>query len=131
MIRILFICVGNAARSQMAEGFARTLGRDRFEVFSAGSKPAGKVAPLAIEVMKEKNIDISKAKPKGFNEIPLDNIDYAVSMGCEKVCPFVPAKQYIEWDITDPEGKTISDYRMVRDDIELKVKDFIQSIKGE
>lgn len=141
MKKVLFLCVGNSARSQMAEGFARTLGRDRLEVFSAGSSPASQVEPLAIEVMKEKNIDISNAKPKGFAEIPLDNIDYVVSMGCEKarlnensfgqVCPFVPAKEYIEWDIPDPKGKTITDYRAVRDDIELKVKHFIQSIKGE
>jgi len=131
MIQVLFLCVGNSARSQMAEGFTRKLGKGLIEAYSAGSKPAVRVEPLAIEVMKEKNIDISNAKPKGFDDIPSDGLDYVISMGCEKVCPFVPAKKYIEWDIPDPKSTDINGFRLVRDIIELEVKDFIKSIGGK
>ena len=128
MIKVLFLCVGNAARSQIAEGFARFLSGDKIYAFSAGSKPAGLVDPLAIQVMKEKNIDISSHWSKGFDKIPSGKFDYVVGMGCGDTCPIVHAKQYIQWDIPDPNGKTIEEFRKVRDDIEQKIDDFIQLV---
>ncbi len=128
MIKVLFLCVGNAARSQMAEGFARFLADDKIEAFSAGSKPAGLVDTLAIQTMKEKNIDISSHQSKGFDKIPASEFDYVVGMDCGDTCPVVHTKQYIQWDIPDPNGKTIKEFRKVRDEIEQKIDDFIQLV---
>ena len=128
MVKVLFLCVGNAARSQMAEGFARALAGDKIDAFSAGSKPVGMVNPLAIQVMKEKNIDISNHRSKGFDKIPVNEFDYVVGMGCGDTCPIVHTKQYIQWDIPDPKGKTIEEFRTVRDEIEKKITDLIQLV---
>jgi len=128
MIKVLFLCVGNAARSQMAEGFARSLAGDKVESFSAGSKPAELVDPLAIQAMKEKNIDISSHRSKGFDKIPAGEFDYVAGMGCGDTCPIVHTKQYIQWDIPDPKGKSIEEFRKVRDEIEQKIDDFIQLV---
>jgi len=125
-IRILLLCVGNACRSQMAEGFARKLGGDRIEVFSAGSHPAGFVAPNAIAVMKEIGIDISGQRSKGFADIPHKEFDYVISLGCRDVCPIYPAKEKIDWEIEDPIGQPIEVFRNVRDNIAVKVKTFIE-----
>ncbi len=125
MKRILFICVGNACRSQMAEGFARKLAGDKFEVYSAGSHPAGFVAPNAIAVMKEIGIDISGQKSKGFADVPQKGFDYVISMGCKDVCPIYPAKEKIEWDIEDPIGQPIEVFRQVRDKIRSRVEEFL------
>ncbi|MHA2611165.1 MAG: arsenate reductase ArsC [bacterium JZ-2024 1] len=119
--RILFVCVGNSCRSQMAEGFARKLVGDKYEVYSAGSRPAGFVAPLAIEVMKEKGIDISGQYSKGLDAIPPGPYEIVVTMGCGDDCPYVPAKTRIEWKIPDPIGCDISFYRAVRDLIEENI----------
>ncbi len=124
--RILFVCIENSCRSQMAEGFAKFYGRDKIEVFSAGSNPSGKVNELAIEVMKEKGIDISEQKSKGFKDLPYTNFDYMVTMGCGDVCPFVPAKQRIEWEIEDPKEKPKEKFKEVRDKIEKKIKEFLR-----
>jgi len=105
----------------MAEGFARKFAGDLLEVYSAGSKPSGKVDPYATKVMWEKSIDIFSQKSKGFADLPVKNFDYVISMGCKEVCPFVPAKKHIEWDIPDPKGKGIEYFRTVRDDIKEKV----------
>ncbi|MBI5777998.1 MAG: arsenate reductase ArsC [Planctomycetes bacterium] len=129
MKRVLFLCIGNAARSQMAEGFARVMAGDKIEAFSAGSKPAGLVDPLAIQVMKEKNIDISQAVSKGFDKIPPGPIDYVVSMGCGDACPAVPAQHYIEWRIPDPKGKDLEYFRNISDEIERQVKKLLKLIR--
>ena len=128
MIKVLFLCIGNAARSQMAEGFARSLAGDKIAAFSAGSKPAGLVDPLAIQAMKEKNIDISSQRSKGFDKIPAGELDYVVGMGCGDTCPVARTKQYIQWNIPDPKGKSIEEFRKVRDEIEQKIDDFIQLV---
>jgi arsenate reductase len=112
----------------MAEGFARTLGKGLIEAYSAGSNPAVRVEPLAIEVMKEKNIDISSHQPKGFESLKGKEFDYIVSMGCEKVCPFMPGKKYLEWDIPDPKGKGLKHFRTVRNTIEQQVKELLNAI---
>ncbi|MDP3024865.1 MAG: arsenate reductase ArsC [candidate division Zixibacteria bacterium] len=126
--KILFVCIENSCRSQMAEGFAKFYGRDKIEVFSAGSNPSGKVDQIAIEVMKEKGIDISSQKSKGFNDLPYKSFDFVITMGCGDVCPFVPAKQRIEWQIEDPKEKQKEKFREIRDKIENKVKEFLNNL---
>jgi len=128
VIKIAFICVENACRSQMAEGFAKKFSRGLVKAFSAGSNPAREIDPLTIEVMKEKDIDISSHKPKGFLEIEEENFDYVVTMGCEDTCPFLPSRKSIQWDVPDPKGGSIEAFRKVRDIIEDKIKILMQKI---
>jgi arsenate reductase len=126
--RILFVCVENARRSQMAEGFANLFGQGKIEVYSAGSSPSSQIDPFVIEVMKEKGIDLSSKKPKGLNDLPPVEMDYLVTMGCEETCPAISAKKIIEWEIPDPKGKSIQVFRKVRDLIENKVKNLLKEI---
>jgi arsenate reductase len=126
--KIAFICVENARRSQMAEGFANIFGQGKIEVYSAGSSPSSQIDPFVIEVMKEKGIDLSGKKPKGLNELPPVEMDYLVTMGCEETCPAVLAKKIIEWEIPDPKGKSIQVFHEVRDLIEDKVKTFLKEV---
>ena len=126
--KILFVCVENAGRSQMAQGFAETFGKGRVEVYSAGSRPSFHINPLAIEVMKEKDIDLSGRRPKGLNDLPSVEMDYLVTMGCEETCPAVPAKKVIEWQIPDPKGKPIDEVRRIRDMLEAKVKTLLEEV---
>jgi arsenate reductase len=128
-IRVAFICVENARRSQMAEGFANAFGQGRLEVYSAGSGPSGQIDPLVIEVMKEKGIDISGRRPKGLNDLPSIEMDYLITMGCEETCPAVPAKKVIEWEIPDPKGKSLDTFRNIRDMIEEKVRSLVKEIE--
>jgi arsenate reductase len=120
--KILFVCVENARRSQMAEGFAEVLGREKVAVYSAGSRPSSEIDPLVIEVMKEKGIDLSTNRPKGLNDLPPIEMDYLITMGCEVTCPAISAKRIIEWEIPDPKGKSIDVFREVRDLIEDKIR---------
>jgi len=126
--KILFVCVQNASRSQMAQGFAEAFGKGRVEVYSAGSNPASQINPLAVEVMKEKDIDLSGRRPKGLNDLPPVEMDYLITMGCEEVCPAVPAKKIIEWRIPDPKGKPIDEVRRIRDMLEAKVKTLLEEV---
>ena len=126
--KILFVCVQNASRSQMAQGFAEAFGKGRVEVYSAGSRPAPHINPLAIEVMKEKNIDLSGRRPKGVQDLPLVEMDYLVTMGCEETCPAVQAKKIIEWQIPDPKGKPIDEVRRIRDMLEEQVKRLLEEM---
>jgi protein-tyrosine-phosphatase len=126
--RIVFVCVQNASRSQMAQGFAETFGKGRVEVYSAGSRPSSQIDPLVIQVMKEKGIDLSSKKPKGLNDLPPVEMDYLVTMGCEETCPAVLAKKIIEWEIPDPKGKSINVFREVRNVIENRVKALFEEI---
>jgi len=128
MKNILFVCVENSCRSQIAEAFARLHGSDKINAFSAGSKPSSRVNPKAIEVLKEKNIDISNAESKGFNDLREENFDYVISMGCKDVCPFIPADQHIEWQIQDPKDHEIDFSRQIRDTIEEHVSEFIKGL---
>ncbi|MGH9360861.1 MAG: arsenate reductase ArsC [Thermoanaerobaculia bacterium] len=120
--RFLFVCVENAGRSQMAEGFALALGLD---AFSCGSAPARRVNPLAIEAMREKGIDISGHAPRGFADVP--EADIVVTMGCGDACPYVPIRR-IDWAVPDPKGKGIEEVRDIRDDIELLVHDLVDEL---
>jgi len=127
-VKIVFVCVENARRSQMAQGFAESLGKENLEVYSAGSRPASQIDPLVIEVMKEKGIDLSSRHPKGLNDLPHVELDYLVTMGCEETCPAVLAKKIIEWQIPDPKGKPIDEVRRIRNMLEAKVKMLVQEI---
>jgi protein-tyrosine-phosphatase len=126
--RILFVCVENARRSQMAEGFANLFGQGKIEVYSAGSHPSSSIDPMVIEVMKEKGIDLSGKRPKSLDDLPPDEMDYLVTMGCEETCPAVLAKKIIEWEIPDPKGKSIDEVRRIRDMLEAKVKMLLEEV---
>jgi protein-tyrosine-phosphatase len=112
----------------MAEAFAKTYGKGKVDAYSAGSKPSGVVNSNAIEVLKQKGIDITGAESKGFEQLREINFDYVITMGCGDVCPFIPAKKNIDWQITDPKGKDMGFFSKTRDEIEKKVKDFITSL---
>ena len=129
-IKVLFVCVENARRSQMAEGFANAFGQGRLEVYSGGSSPSSQIDPLVIEVMKEKGIDLSGKRPKGLNDLPPVEMDYLVTMGCEETCPAVLAKKIIEWEIPDPKGKPIDEVRRIRDMLEAKVRMLLEEVKS-
>ena len=126
--KIVFVCVENARRSQMAEGFANAFGQGKLKVYSAGSSPSSQIDPLVIEVMKEKGIDLPGKRPKGLNDLPPVEMDYLITMGCEETCPAIPAKQIVEWEIPDPKGKPIDFFREVRDIIENRVKTLFEEI---
>lgn len=129
LTRILFVCVENSCRSQMAEGFVRHLGKGLIEAYSAGSRPSGAVNSDAIAVMAEAGIDISKAVSKGFDSLPVKDFDYAITLGCKDHCPFVPAHNHIEWDIEDPKGKDMEFFRKTRDRIREKIELLIERIR--
>jgi arsenate reductase (thioredoxin) len=127
---ILFVCIGNSCRSQMAEAFARDLGGDAVRAYSAGSHPLGWILPDTSAVMAEKGIALDGQRSKGIWEVPVDEMDVVVSMGCEVVCP-VPVGfrgRVIEWSIPDPYAHELDFYREVRDQIEAEVKALLASI---
>ncbi len=128
--RVLFACVGNSARSQMAEGFAKSLGKGRIEARSGGSKPLGYVLPEAIQVMQEKGIDISKHPSQGFDEAWVrTQCDVVVTMGCgDDACPAFIGKRMEDWELNDPKGQPIAEFRRVRDEIEHRVRDLLATV---
>jgi arsenate reductase (thioredoxin) len=119
--RLLFVCVENSCRSQMAEGFARALGRERIAAFSAGSRPSGQVDPRAIRFMREQGIDLSVQRSKGLGDLPAGPWDTIVTMGCGDACPNLPARQRRDWDLPDPKPLDDDGFRAVRDRIRLLV----------
>lgn len=122
--RVLFACVGNSARSQMAQGFAMALGGDRVEARSGGSKPLGYVLPEAIAAMAEKGIDIRGHPSQGFDEEWVrEQCDLVVTMGCgDDACPAFIGKPLVDWDLDDPKGRPLAEFRRVRDAIEQRVR---------
>ena len=128
LCKVLFVCIENSCRSQIAEGFARNLGEGVIEAYSAGSRPSGKTNPEAIRVMQELGIDISSQSSKGFDQLPVKEFDYVITLGCQDVCPFVPAKQHIDWHVDDPKGKDVEFFRKVRDAIAEAVKELIKNV---
>jgi len=122
LLRILFVCVENACRSQIAQAFCAHYGRGRVHAFSAGSKPRGHVDPTAIAVMRERDLDMSGHASKGLSELPPTIWDAIVTMGCGDACPHLPAQRRIDWQIPDPARQPLARYREVRDLIEQKVK---------
>ena len=125
---ILFVCVENACRSQIAQAWARTLGQGRVRAFSAGSKPRGRVDPAAIEVMREVGIAIDGHASKGLDQLPPLTWDAIVTMGCGDACPSLPAKQRIDWQIPDPARQPIAVYRQVRQQIEERVRALLSQL---
>ncbi|HNX82672.1 MAG TPA: arsenate reductase ArsC [Candidatus Omnitrophota bacterium] len=121
-IKILFVCVENSCRSQVAEGLARHFFGDTFEPYSAGSRPLGKINPYAIMVMEELGIDIALQQSKGFDAVKKEKFNYVVTLGCGDICPFVPAEKHVHWNIPDPQGKPLDFFRFVRDDIKIKIE---------
>ncbi|MFQ3593249.1 MAG: arsenate reductase ArsC [Gemmataceae bacterium] len=126
--KILFVCVENANRSQMAEAFARLHGGERVEAYSAGSRPSGVVNPRAIEFMKELGYDLSTHQSKSLDDFKGQEIDVAVTMGCGDTCPQVLAKRHEQWQIPDPKEMPPEQYRQVRGLIENKVKELLIEI---
>ena len=120
--RVLFVCVENANRSQMAEAFARILGGDSIEAYSAGSKPSGKVNPKAIEAMRELGYDLSVHGSKSLDELPDVSFDFVATMGCGDACPMVRARRRADWSIPDPKDLLADEFRVVRDLIREKVQ---------
>jgi arsenate reductase len=134
-MKILFVCVENAGRSQMAEALAKKIASDKkmaIEIYSAGSRPAVAIHPAVVQVMREIGIDLSALRPKGFDALsPKGPFDWVIGMGCGDACPFQPAKQRLTWDIPDPKGKTLEEVRMIRDEIAKKVHTFLDGLTGD
>ncbi len=128
MKKVLFVCVENSNRSQMAEAFARMHGAGKVEAYSAGSKPSGRVNPKAVEAMGELGYDLSSHTSKGLDEFNGQEVEVAVTMGCGDECPLVHAKDRVDWQIPDPRDMTPDEFRGVRDLIETKVKQLIASL---
>ena len=126
--KILFVCVENSCRSQMAEGFARALGGDRIESHSAGSRPSGEVNPRASAIMKERGIDLAGHRSKGLEELPRITWDVLVTMGCGDSCPFVTADAVVDWGLPDPKEMDDAGFRKVRDEIERKVRELWEGL---
>jgi arsenate reductase (thioredoxin) len=123
--RVVFVCVENSNRSQMAEAFARIHGAGKVEAFSAGSKPSGRINPKAVEAMKELGYDLTTHASKGLVDFNGKPFDAAITMGCGDECPLVIAKRRVDWQIPDPKHMTPNEFRAVRDLIENKVKELI------
>ena len=119
---VLFLCVHNAGRSQMAAGFLRELAGGRVEVYSAGSTPSSMINPEAVAAMRERDIDIASHTPQVWTEEMLGAADVIVTMGCGDSCPVLPGKRYLDWDVADPAGRPLDAVRPVRDDIEQRVR---------
>jgi arsenate reductase (thioredoxin) len=130
MKTILFVCVENSNRSQMAEAFARMHGEGRVEAASAGSKPSGRVNPKAVAAMEELGYDLTAHASKGLDDFNGRNIDVAVTMGCGDECPLVKAGQRVDWKIPDPRDMTPEEFRDVRDLIERKVKHLLATLEA-
>ncbi len=125
---VMFVCVHNAGRSQMAQGFLTALAGDRVEVRSSGTMPADQVNPSAVEAMAELGIDISSQKPKVLTDEDVKASDYVITMGCGDACPFYPGKKYLDWKLEDPAGKDVASVRPIRDQIKAMVEDLVAEI---
>ncbi len=128
---VLFLCVHNAGRSQMAAGWLRHLAGDRIDVLSGGSAPAESINPSAVEAMAEKGIDIADQYPKPWTDETVGVADVIVSMGCGDACPVLPGKRYLDWELEDPAGKGVDSVRPIRDDIEQRVRGLMAELGVE
>jgi protein-tyrosine-phosphatase len=127
MPSIVFVCVANSFRSQMAEAVARSLASGEWEIWSAGSNPGGLVHPLAKQLMAERGIDLSAHRSKGVEALPARRWDYVITMGCGDRCPALQGVRRFDWDIPDPAGLPLEQARKVRDDIEQRVRALLAS----
>ena len=126
--RVVFVCVENSNRSQMAEAFARLHGGAGVEPYSAGSRPSGVVNPKAIEAMREKGYDLASHQSKSLDDLPPVEWDAVVTMGCGDACPFLKAKRREDWALPDPKHLPPEEFRAVRDEIEARVKSLIADL---
>ena len=125
---VLFVCVHNAGRSQMAAGFLSQLAGDRIEVRSAGSIPGEQVNPAAVEAMLEIGVDIAAQKPKILTTEAVQASDYVITMGCGDACPVLPGKKYLDWALEDPAGKGVESVRPIRDEIKARIEVLVSEI---
>ena len=125
---VLFVCVHNAGRSQMAAGWLRHLAGETIEVRSAGSEPADRINPVAVEAMREVGIDITANTPRILTTEAVQDSDVVVTMGCGDACPFYPGKRYEDWELDDPAGQDIEAVRPIRDEIHRRVEELIASL---
>lgn len=126
---VVFVCVENSNRSQMAEGFARLHGADVVEAYSSGSRPSGVVNPKAIAAMKEKGVDLSVHRSKGLDELPDAEWEYAITMGCGDECPMLRARHRADWALPDPKHMDPDKFNEVRDEIERRVLELLRTIR--
>jgi protein-tyrosine-phosphatase len=128
---VLFVCVHNAGRSQMAAGLTRKHAGDRVEVRSAGSDPAETINPIAVEALAEVGVDLGDAVPKLLSTDAVREADAVVTMGCGDACPIYPGKRYEDWELEDPAGKDLATVRRIRDEIETRVKTLLAELDPE
>ena len=121
MTNVLFVCVQNAGRSQIAHSLFERAFDGRHEARSAGSRPAARVHPEAVEAMRELGVDIADREPRGLSRDDVEWADVVVTMGCGDQCPFVPGKRYLDWELSDPAGRPIGEVREIRDEIRARV----------
>ena len=122
---VLFVCVHNAGRSQMAAGFLQHLAGERIEVLSAGSQPADQVNPVAVAAMAEEGIDIATEQPKVLTESAVREADVVITMGCGDECPFFPGRTYLDWTLDDPAGQGVEAVRPIRDEVRRRVEELL------
>jgi arsenate reductase len=125
---VLFLCVHNAGRSQMAAGWLRHLGGDRINVYSGGSEPADRINPAAVAAMAEVGIDITDEFPKPWTDEIVRSADVVITMGCGDACPLYPGKRYEDWELDDPAGQDVEHVRPIRDEIRTRVESLITSL---
>jgi arsenate reductase (thioredoxin) len=128
---VLFVCVHNAGRSQMAAALLEHHAAGRVRVRSAGTTPSDEIHPNVVEAMAERGLDVSTARPKGLREDDVREVDVVITMGCGDACPVVPGTRYLDWDLPDPAGKPIAEVRPIRDDIERRVLDLLRELALE
>ncbi|MFE7587687.1 arsenate reductase ArsC [Streptomyces gardneri] len=128
---VLFVCIHNAGRSQMAAGFLDHLAGDRIEVRSAGSVPGDRINPAAVEAMAELGVDISDRKPKVLTTEAVQASDYVITMGCGDACPIFPGKKYLDWALEDPAGQGVEAVRPIRDEIKALIEGLIAEIDAK
>lgn len=125
---VLFLCIHNAGRSQIAAGYMRALAQGRVRVRSAGSAPAASINPVAVDAMAEEGIDISHAIPELLTEELVQGVDVVVTMGCGDMCPCVPGTRYLDWELDDPAGQSIAAVRVIRDEIRRRVEGLLTDL---
>lgn len=128
---VLFVCVHNAGRSQMAAGYLRHYAGNRIEARSAGSVPAEHINPIAVEAMGEDGIDITAEQPKVLTDEAVQDSDVVITMGCGDACPFFPGKRYEDWELDDPAGRGIEAVRLIRDDIKTRIEALVADLLGQ
>jgi arsenate reductase len=130
MATVLFVCLHNAGRSQMSQALFERIAGDRHTAISAGTSPAEHVHPEVVEVMRELDIDLANHKPQLLTRELAEQADVVVTMGCRDACPYIPGKQYVDWDLPDPTGRPIIEVRATRDEISRRVEALLDQVSG-